>query len=518
VDGDNLYTSTWLDHGVPYVIGGNLNVINNNILTIDPGCELRFNSALSLEVQGALVAIGTEADHIIFTSAQSVPTPGYWKYIHFEGTDPGTILDYCEIMYGGSSNGQVYIRASGGNVQVHHSTVAYSGTAGVYINDQYTSLTNLSMMDCQIENNATYGIYSFYSGQHTLNGCSIMGNATGFYSNSNTHHLKYNNSIANNTGYGIQLAGSSSVVFGDNLNRWNDIYGNGLYNFYNGTANITARFVYWGSTDSTTISGTIYDHNDSGTLGYVYFSPWTNAAHDSLFPQSYFMVDLKVYLEGPFNGSTMNTSVNGVLPLGNPFHPTLPYFGNPMPDWYHTGNESVTSIPGTDIVDWVLVDLRDAVEISQAIPANSIAKQAAFLKSDGTVVGLDGAARLWFNKNINNNLYVVVWQRNHLGVLSSDELQRVGSVYAWDFSSAAGQAYGGGNGHKEIAPGIWGMFSGDGDGSGQVTNADKNEVWRIQSGGSGYKEGDFNLSGQVDNNDKIEYWAPNSGAGSQVPQ
>jgi len=518
VDGDNLYTSTWLDHALPYIIGGNLTVVNGNSLNLSPGCELRFNSAIGMTVQGTLVANGTTAGHIIFTSSQQVPTPGYWNYLNFSGTDPGTILNFCDITYGGSSNGQVYVRASGSNIQVKNSTIAYSGTAGIYINDQNTSQSHVSLQNCHIENNATYGIYSNYSGQHTLDNCSISGNGTGFYSNSNTHRLTYNNSIVNNSNYGIQLAGSSSLLFGDNLNRWNDVYGNGLYNIYNGTANINARFIYWGSTDSTTIAGTIYDHHDSGALGYVYFNPWTNAAHDSLFPQSYFLVDLKVFLEGPFSGSAMNTSINGVLPLGNPFHPTLPYFGNPIPDWYYPGTESVSSIPDANIVDWVLVDLRDAVSVSQAIPANSVAKQAGFLKSDGTVVGLDGASRLWFNKIINNNLYIVVWQRNHLGVLSSDEVPRTGSVYAWDFTSAAGQAYGGSNAHKEIAAGVWGMISGDGDGNGQVTNADKNEVWRIQSGGSGYKEGDFNLSGQVDNNDKIECWGPNSGAGSQVPE
>ena len=31
------------------------------------------------------------------------------------------------------------------------------------------------------------------------------------------------------------------------------------------------------------------------------------------------MLSLKAYLEGPFNGTNMNTTLNGILPLSHPF-------------------------------------------------------------------------------------------------------------------------------------------------------------------------------------------------------
>ncbi|MCD4747439.1 MAG: hypothetical protein K8R58_14175, partial [Bacteroidales bacterium] len=92
-----------------------------------------------------------------------------------------------------------------------------------------------------------------------------------------------------------------------------------------------------------------------------------------------------------------------------------------------------------------------------------------------------------------------------------------GGIYTYDFSTGAGQAYGGANGHKEIGTGIWGMIGGDGDANSQIGNADKNDVWAVQAGSAGYLSGDFTMDVQVNNSDKNDVWAPNSGKGGQVP-
>jgi len=225
-----------------------------------------------------------------------------------------------------------------------------------------------------------------------------------------------------------------------------------------------------------------------------------------------FDLDLKVFLEGPFNPGTglmepwLNNSGN--LPLSQPYH-TYP--------WYYMGTESVAAIPGADVIDWVLFELRDAASAAQATSATMVAQQAAFLMKDGTVRGMDGTSLLNFNVTVTNQLYAVVWHRNHLGVMSTTGLPLNGTTYTYDFSSASSQAYGGVNGHKELAAGIWGMVSGDGNADKQINNSDKVDVWKVQSGSSGYKAGDFNMDGQVSNPDKIEKWKPNSGRSCQVP-
>ncbi len=123
-------------------------------------------------------------------------------------------------------------------------------------------------------------------------------------------------------------------------------------------------------------------------------------------------ISLKVFLEGSFINNEMSTSLNDndLLPLSQPF--------NDLP-WEYQGTESVMEMPNPDIVDWVLVDLRDAMSAQNALPSSAISRQAAFLLNNGSVVDMDGTSLLKFYNSIENDMFVTIWHRNHLGIISS---------------------------------------------------------------------------------------------------
>ncbi|MBC8488256.1 MAG: hypothetical protein H8D45_19690 [Bacteroidetes bacterium] len=223
-----------------------------------------------------------------------------------------------------------------------------------------------------------------------------------------------------------------------------------------------------------------------------------------------YTVDLKVFLEGSFNGTEMETNLNiqGLIPNNQPFE------GYP---WYYSGTENVVSIPNSDVVDWVLVEYRDAPGASSATSGTMIACQAAFLLKDGSIVDLDGVSNLQLNNSINQQLFVVIWHRNHLGVLSNYALMELGGEYNYDFTSGENQAFGGSLAHKQIVPGVWGMISGDGNCDGEISETDKTNVWSVHAGEGIYQTGDFNLDGNVDNKDKDDILIPNLGSVGQVP-
>jgi len=231
---------------------------------------------------------------------------------------------------------------------------------------------------------------------------------------------------------------------------------------------------------------------------------------DAVFSLQGIFVDLKAFLEGPFAGAGMLSFLNffGYIPLAQPYQAS---------PWNYTGTESVAAMPNNDVVDWVLIELRDAANAPSATTATTLAKQAGFILEDGSITTLDGSGNMQFGVKINQNLFAVVWHRNHLGIMSATPVPKVGNLYTYDFTTAAGQVHGGVNGHKQLASGIWGLVAGDGNADKQVSNADKLDVWKPQSGSSGYKSGDFDMNGQVENPDKIETWKPNSGRSSQVP-
>lgn len=221
-------------------------------------------------------------------------------------------------------------------------------------------------------------------------------------------------------------------------------------------------------------------------------------------------LDLLVYLEGPYSGTQMTTALNtgGQIPLSQPYN-TAP--------WNYNGTESVGSIPNTDVVDWVLIELRDAANPGDADPNTTIATQAAFLLKNGSVVGLNGSSVLQFpTASFSQNLYAVVWHRNHLGIISSTGLTETAGVYDYNFSTAITQVYNGGLGYKEIATNVYGMAGGDTDANGDINAADK-ALWTNNAGTKGYKATDHNMDVQVNNQDKNDTWAENGSYNSQVP-
>ena len=233
-------------------------------------------------------------------------------------------------------------------------------------------------------------------------------------------------------------------------------------------------------------------------------------AYEYQFPGAGIELELSVFLEGPFNGTDMNTDLNpNDIPLNQPYNIT---------PWDYTGTESVVSIPNADVVDWVLIELRDTTDALLATGETMIAQQAVFLLNDGLIVGLDGsnaACCVAAAPPITNNLFVVIWHRNHLGIMSASPVTESGGVYTYDFTTPVGQAFGT-DAQKHLGSNIYGMIGGDANANGTVDLADK-AVWAGQVGTSGYNSGDFDLDGQVINQDKNEMWLMNKGAESQLP-
>src|SRR5688572_14157971 len=105
--------TTWNLAGSPYIVTGNALVSSGYTLTIEPGVVVKFNTDKALQIDGELIAIGTAANRITFTSNQAAPAAGDWAKIHFPDTCidavfdvngkylSGSIMKYCDVLYGG---------------------------------------------------------------------------------------------------------------------------------------------------------------------------------------------------------------------------------------------------------------------------------------------------------------------------------------------------------------------------------------------------------------------------------
>lgn len=215
-----------------------------------------------------------------------------------------------------------------------------------------------------------------------------------------------------------------------------------------------------------------------------------------------YLLQLEVFLEGSMNLTTMNTHLNDtdLLPFSQPYN-TEP--------WNYQGNESVSAIPNSSVVDWILVELRDAPNAASATAATRIGQMAGFVLNNGSVVGIDGSSNLQFTTPVSQNLFLVIWHRNHLGIMSATPLTLNVDLYSFNFTSNIFKAYGGLNGYKYYSPGIACMVAGDANNDGLIDLTDKTNNWSDQAGNYGYLHGDFSMDGRVSNRDKNSFWVPN---------
>jgi len=220
---------------------------------------------------------------------------------------------------------------------------------------------------------------------------------------------------------------------------------------------------------------------------------------------------VKSLIEGPYDVSTdeMVTTVrdNGLVPLNQPFN---------IDPWNYAGTETVTAVP-TDVVDWVLVDLRDASDPALADAASSKAIRALFLRKDGTIVGLDGVSVPEFNFAPENGLYAVVRHRNHIAIMSNTAIANISGSYTYDFTTSVDQAYGGSSGYKQIddSPVKFGLVAGNSDSDGEISVIDF-DVWATGFGQTlVYLPSDIDMDSEISVLD-FDKWATNFGISNPI--
>jgi len=146
-------------------------------------------------------------------------------------------------------------------------------------------------------------------------------------------------------------------------------------------------------------------------------------------------LDLKVFLEGPFFISAMipYLNINGYIPLVQPYK---------QPPWNYNGTESVLEITNSYIVDWILLEFRDAVSPELATSETIVDRLAVFITKNGSIVSLDGISKPRCNIEYDHNLYLVIWHRNHLGIMTSNHLEEIDGIYTYDLTLQPENVYG----------------------------------------------------------------------------
>lgn len=119
VGGTITGTTTFTKANSPYVVNTHLLVDEGATLIIEPGTEIRVDSAVNFFVEGTFRAVGTVTDPIVFKSNSTTPTRTSWQGVHVRlmGIVDSVIFDYCQF----SSSAEA-IRVDAAKLSVTHST------------------------------------------------------------------------------------------------------------------------------------------------------------------------------------------------------------------------------------------------------------------------------------------------------------------------------------------------------------------------------------------------------------
>lgn len=169
-------------------------------------------------------------------------------------------------------------------------------------------------------------------------------------------------------------------------------------------------------------------------------------------------VNVKIFLQGPFNGAEMETSLRdkNLIPLLQPYN---------IPPWEYNGNEKVQNIP-KDVVDWIFVEL--SKEQNESAVTN---QKACFLKADGEIFNINNEKGIVFRIKEGDKYYIIVHHRNHLSIVSSKPMEAKSSSLIYDFSASTNSVFGNSS-LIDLGNGIFGMPTGDSDANGIINSLD----------------------------------------------
>ena len=167
-----------------------------------------------------------------------------------------------------------------------------------------------------------------------------------------------------------------------------------------------------------------------------------------------------------------------------------------------------------DVVDWVLVSIRVNPD-----HISTICRKSGLLMIDGTIVMTEAFDCCDLSEE---EYYVVIEHRNHLPVMTPTPVKIDDSgTISFDFRSNQSYTRLFGNGQKEVNPGVFAMYAGNGDqvltgASIKDINANDLSLWTAENGDhSGYYFQDYDLNGDVNVHDKA-IWLTNNGVFTDV--
>ncbi len=207
------------------IITKDVTLAKDSTISIMPGTIVAFSPGTKFTLHGKLLANGTAAMPIIFTSASSDPEPGDWDAIYQNalwGSGPESSFSNCIFQYGGGTRNigedAMLTFMQGAEGTVSNCSFKHSASSGLEINGSEISVDHCSFID-----NAFYGL--FVSGGHPYITNNTFSNNTSHAVFMRTVHITSNftgNSMTNNGTNGFVINGNDCFSTSEPCSLYNN--------------------------------------------------------------------------------------------------------------------------------------------------------------------------------------------------------------------------------------------------------------------------------------------------------
>lgn len=271
----------------PYVVTGDLLINAGDTLRIEPHCQLFFEEATTFKVQGVLLAQGTATDSIYFSSNKSPQNPGDWQGIYFDKPANKSYLSYVVISYASTGitfdstdseikhscikfNTNGIDCSAGAQPLIESNQIIHNGNSGIRVTSSSPRIIANKIFYNALEGFDSAIVFNWSSGGLLLQNQIAQNGNSGVDCDNDSNPDIINNTIIDNSGYGISLSYSSPRII-------NNLVSNNQYGICNeeGSPSISYNDVwqnsqgdFWGCPDSVGVKVTVNSRGDSADVFY----------------------------------------------------------------------------------------------------------------------------------------------------------------------------------------------------------------------------------------------------------
>ncbi|MDP2664795.1 MAG: right-handed parallel beta-helix repeat-containing protein, partial [bacterium] len=220
---DEFSTLTLTLLGQPYYKSSQLTIPSGKTLTIEPGVTVKLKGgAAKLEVSGALNAVGTSSENIIFTTYQPPGSSNIWCGLHFTSTSQNSDLQYVTVEKAGSTtsgcgsgNPQYSVFVESSSITFKNSTITGgNGYRKLYLKNSNSTI-DASTISGASNDTSSAAIY-IDGGSPTITNSTFSDNTIGIWNISSSGTPTISSNTFTNSTYPIKLTGGSATVSGNN--------------------------------------------------------------------------------------------------------------------------------------------------------------------------------------------------------------------------------------------------------------------------------------------------------------